>query len=183
MNLLPGISEFYNEKFLLNACSAAMNPESDKNAYEMCLSDSIIINANNTNNLMKLIEIYADNIKKEYEINININPNYRKIELFNSTNFKNIEYIFIAYIINVADIFKETIVDSLNEFLSTEEKVISFLIIMLGIVIFLCCIIFGIILIKRLLHYLCISNSIIKIIPISVIFGTQELETWIENKY
>ena len=61
--------------------------------------------------------------------------------------------------------------------------VISILIIVLGIVILLCCIIFGIILIKKLVNYLCISNCIIKIIPISVIFGTQELETWIENKY
>ena len=132
---------------------------------------------------MKLIEIYVGNIKKEYEINRNINPNYRKIELFNSTNFKNIDYIFIAYIITVPDIFKDTIVNSLNMFLSSEELVISFLIISLGIVISLCCIIFGIFLIKKLLYYLCISSCIIKIIPISVIFGTQELETWIENKY
>jgi hypothetical protein len=183
VNMLPGISEFYNEKFLLNACSASINPEVQKEAYEMCLNDSIIINANNTNNLMKLIEIYVGNIKKEYEIYSNINPNFRKIELFNSTNFKNIEYIFIAYIIYVADIFKETIANSLNEFLSLEEMVISILIIVLGIVILLCCIIFGIILIKKLVNYLCISNCIIKIIPISVIFGTQELETWIENKY
>jgi hypothetical protein len=183
MNLLSGISEFYNEKFLLNACSAAINPELKKEAYEACLSDSIIINANNTNNLMKLIEIYVGNIKKEYEINSNIDPNYRKIQLFNSTNFKNIDYIFIAYIITVPDIFKDTIVNSLNMFLSNKELVISFLIISFGIVISLCCIIFGIFLIKKLLYYLCISSCIIKIIPISVIFGTQELETCIENKY
>jgi len=183
VNLLPGVSEFYNEKFLLNACSAAINPETAKELYEACLSDSIIINANNTHNLMKLIEIYADNLKKEYEIYSNIDPNFKKIQLFNSTNFKDMEYIFIFYILSVADIFKETIVNSLNEFLSNEEKLISFLIITFGIAIFICCIIFGIILIKRLVHYICISNCIIKIIPISVIFGTQELETWIENKY
>ena len=160
-----------------------MNPESQKEAYEACLSDSIIINANNTNNLMKLIEIYVDDIKKEYEININNDPNYRKIELFNSTNFKNMDYAFITYILPVAEIFKQAIVESLNEFLSGEEIFISFLIISLGILIFLYCIIFGYYLIRKLVYYLCISNSIIKIIPISVIFGTQELETWIENKY
>jgi len=183
VNILPGISEFYNEKFLLNACSAAINPELQKEIYEACLSDSIIINANNTNNLIKLIEIYVGNIKKEYEMNSNIDPNYKKIKLFNSTNFKNMEYIFIAYILTVPDIFRETIVINLNWFLSSEEMAISILIILLGIVIFLCCIIFGILLIKKLVHYLCISNCIIKIIPISVIFGTQELETWIESKY
>ena len=183
VNLLPGISEFYNEKFLLNACSAIMNPESQKEAYEACLSDSLIINANNTNNLMKLIEIYVDDIKKEYEIKRNINPNFKKIELFNSTNFKNMDYAFIAYILPVAEIFKQAIVESLNEFLSGEEIFISVLIISLGVMICLCCIIFRIILIKQLVKYLCISSCIIKIIPISVIFGTQELETWIENKY
>ena len=183
VNLLPGISEFYNEKFLLNACSAAMDPESQKELYEACLGDSIIINANNTNNLLKLIEIYVDNLKKEYEINSNIDPNYKKIKLFNSTNFKNMEYIFIFYILSVPDIFKETIVDGLNEFLLSEEIFITFLIISSGILIFLCCIILGFILIRKLVHYLCISSCIIKIIPISVIFGTQELETWIENKY
>jgi len=183
VNLLPGISEFYNEKFLLNACSAAINPELEKERYEACLSDNIIINANNTNNLMRLIEIYINDIKKEYEINSNIDPNFKKIELFNSTNFKNMEYAFILYILSMADIFKETIVKSLIEFLSGEELVITFLIIIFGIVAFLCCIIFGIILIRKLIKYLCISSFIIKIIPISVIFGTQELETWIENKY
>ena len=183
VNILPCISEFYNEKFLLNACSAAINPVSQKEAYEACLSDSVIINANNTNNLLKLIEIYVGNIKKEYEININNDPNYRKIELFNSTNFKNMDYAFIAYILPVAEIFKQAIVESLNEFLSAEEIFISFLIISLGILIFLYCIIFGYFLIRKLVYYLCISSSIIKIIPISVIFGTQELETWIENKY
>jgi len=183
VNLLPKISEFYNEKFLLNACSAAINPESQKELYESCLGDSIIINANNTNNLLKLIEIYFDNLKKEYEINSNIDPNYKKIKLFNSTNFKNMEYIFIFYILSVPDKFKETIVDGLNEFLLSEEIFITFLIISSGILIFLCCIILGFILIRKLVHYLCISSCIIKIIPISVIFGTQELETWIENKY
>ena len=155
----------------------------EKERYEACLSDNIIINANNTNNLMRLIEIYINDIKKEYEINSNIDPNFKKIELFNSTNFKNMEYAFILYILSMADIFKETIVKSLIEFLSGEELVITFLIIIFGIVAFLCCIIFGIILIRKLIKYLCISSFIIKIIPISVIFGTQELETWIENKY
>ena len=68
MNLLSDISEFYNQKFLLNACSAAINPELKKEAYEACLRVIVIINANNTNNLLKLIEIYVNNIKKNMKL-------------------------------------------------------------------------------------------------------------------
>ena len=37
--------------------------------------------------------------------------------------------------------------------------------------------------VKKLVNYLSVSRCIMKIIPTSVIISTQELETWIENKY
>ena len=141
------------------------------------------MSGNNTDNLIQIIENYVFAIKKEYEINNKTNPNYKKIQLFSSENFKNIEHIFCNYIYPVADIFKELLLNEVNNYLQNISFFVKFLIISTGLLNVLYCLIFGIIVIKKLVNYLTISGCIMKVIPISVILTTQELETWIENKY
>ena len=53
----------------------------------------------------------------------------------------------------------------------------------MGIFTIFFCLLFGICFIKKLIHHLSVSRIILKIIPTSVIINTQELESWIENKY
>ena len=183
MNILPKISEYYNEKYLLHACDAAINYKTDPMLYFRCLYDPIVMSGNNTDNLIQIIENYVFAIKKEYEINNKTNPNYKKIQLFSSENFKNIEHIFCNYIYPVADIFKELLLNEVNNYLQNISFFVKFLIISTGLLNVLYCLIFGIIVIKKLVNYLTISGCIMKVIPISVILTTQELETWIENKY
>ena len=183
INYFPGISKFYNEKFLLNACGAAMNEEEQKEKYLKCLSDPIILSANNTDNLIKLIEINVDYIKKEYEIRNSTEPNYQKRKLFNSTYFSIIEYILYSYILDVGDNFKVLLTNDLYNYLNNNGFFVSFLVIIIGIIAIFYCIILGIYIIKKFIYYLSISSCIMKIIPISVIINTQELENWIENKY
>ena len=182
INILPAIGEYYSEKFLLNACAAALNQEKDPVSYNKCLSDPYIITANNTDNLIKLIENYVDYIKKEFEIK-NSTGNYNRKQLFNSRHFRNIEYIFCNYIFNIEEIFSDLINEELLKYLDKTKFFISFIVIYIGLTNIIYCLIFGIYVIKKLVYYLTISRCIMKIIPISVILNTQELETWIENKY
>ena len=183
INLLPAVSEFYNNKFLLNACSAAIDQLKEPEKYSKCENDPIIISAKNSDNLIKLINDYIDNIKKEYEIRNKTEPNYDHIKLFNSTYFQDIEHIQSKYIIRIQDIFTNLLISEHENYLNRNKFFIYFLAIYLGLINILFCIIYGIIIIKRSTNYLIISRFIIKIIPVSAILSTQELESWIESKY
>ena len=184
INILPAISEYYNEKFLLNACSAAINMTKSPEDYFYCLSDPVVLSANNSDNLIKLIKDFADNIKKEYEIrNDSQITVYETYKLFNSTNFYLIEYIENKYIFGIQEIFTDLLINEHKKYLEHNEFLVYTVIIFLGFINLVYCSIYGMIVIKKLINYLTISRCIMKIIPISAILNTQELETWIENKY
>ena len=192
VNVFPEISEFYNEKFLLNACSAAMvidpNNKTEVQIYEECMKDSIIISANNTENLIKLIEDFVHNIKKEYEMDISTrspyaSPPYNKRVLYNSTYFRDMEYIFYHFIYKVGDNFEYVLTKDLDRYLKSNLVYVATIVVIMGTLTVIYCLIFGIIFIKKLIHYLSISRCIMKIIPTTVIVNTQELEDWIESKY
>ena len=163
---------------MLNACAASINNETDPEKYDSCLNDNLIISANNTDNLLKLIEDLVDNIKKEYDMNQGL-----KLNLFNTSYFRQIEYMFYNYIITVGDNFADVVNNDLNKYLEQKKIVIMLVAIILGVVTLIYCFVTIIILIKKLVHHLSVSRCIMKIIPTSVIINTQELETWIENKY
>ena len=177
VNIFPQVDDFYNYKILLDACAAAIK-DTESEEYKSCSNDSLIISANNTDNLLKLIDDLVDNIEKEYEMN----KGYKK-DLFSTTYFRQIEYIFYKYIFSVGDNFAEIVNEDLDEYLSEGNIILILIPILVGVVTCFYCLIFGIILIKRLVHHLSVSRCIMKIIPTSVIISTQELEAWIENKY
>ena len=183
INIIPTVVQFYNEKFLLNACEAAIDKDKNPELYQDCLIDPLIIAANNSDNLIKLIEDHIYYIRKEYENKNKSEPNYNKLRLFNSSRFMEIEYIYCKYIYSIGGIFRDLIFNGLINYLESNKLYISLLIISLGILNISYSLIYGIIIIKKLIYNLTISRCIIKIIPISAILNTQELETWIENKY
>ena len=184
INLLPAISNYYNEKFLLNACEAALDPENDSFLYNRCIGgmDKIITSANNTINLMRLIEKYVDYLNKEYEIKSSEND-FNKILLLNSSYFRNAEYIYYIYIFHIEDIFKDLIISEFSKYLEKNKIKIYLLVIIIGIILIFFYGIYGAIIVNKLIEHLTISRCIMKIIPISIILNTPELETWIENKY
>ena len=71
----------------------------------------------------------------------------------------------------------------LDRYLKNKLVFVATIIVIMGILTVIYCLIFGIIFIKKLIHYLSISRCIMKIIPTTVIVNTQELEDWIESKY
>ena len=178
VNIFPKISIFYNEKFLLNACAAAINAENDTEAYNECLEDTLIVSANNTDNLLKLIDDLVDSIEKEQDMNQDDTRH-----LFNTSYFHQIEYMFYNYIFTVGDNFATVVTNDLNDYLYNKNILIILICVFLGVITAFYCLIIGVILTKRLVHHLSVSRCIMKIIPTSVIISTQELEAWIENKY
>ena len=189
ITIFPEISDFFDKKFLLNACRAAIIETEEPEKYNNCLNDTIIKNANNTENLMTIINELIHGIQKEYEMEIyvyNKNNNlnlYNRKGLFSSIYFRNMEYIFYNYIFKVGDNFEDAIYKDLRGYLKSKNLIVSLIILIIAIVTNAYCLFFGILLTKKLIHYLSISRCIMKIIPTSVIISTQELEDWIESKY
>jgi hypothetical protein len=176
------VKDFYNEKFLLNACAAAIDIKTQEKEYKDCLNENLIVSANNTDNLIKLIEDIVDNIYKENAMNLN-EEGYTRYELFNTSYFNQMEEIFYKYIIPVGDNFAKLVNEDLENYLREKKVMVLILVCVLGVIIIIYCLIFGIIFINQLIHYLSVSRCVMKIIPTSVIIATQDLENWIENKY
>ena len=180
--LYDGVKNFYNEKYLLNACASAIDKTTRENDYNKCMNSTLIHSANNTDNLIKIIENNVQKIYKQYKNSENKEPN-NHTELFNTTFFTQVEEIFYNYIIPVGDFFSSIVVNDLDKYLGEKKYIVVILIIILAVLMVVYCLIFGIIFLNQLVHYLSISRCIMKIIPTSVIIATQDLETWIENEY
>ena len=176
------VKNFYNEKFLLNACAAAIDKNKNPEEYDECLNENLIVSANNTDNLIKLVGSIVDNIYKENNI-LNGTEGYTTFQLFNTTYFNQMEEIFYKYIIPVGDYFAALVREDLDNYLTERKILVLILVCVLGAIMIIYSLIIGIIFINQLIHYLSVSRCIMKIIPTSVIISTQELENWIENKY
>ena len=179
------IEDYYNNKYLLNACEAVIDKIMESEKFEYCQNnDSIISTANNTDNLLKLEDNIIDNIyKKEDMYRYTNGVQSNRLSLFNESNFQNIEYIFYNYIFSVGDFFADIIKTNLDEYLVMKKRILILLVCCLALTLILYCLIFMSIYIPRLVHFLSVSRSVMKIIPTSIIMITPELENWIENKY
>ena len=185
------IENFYNNKFLLNACDAAMNKDEDPKRHEICINDSIIISANNTDNIIKLLEYMVDNIYRKDKMNKDtvkiygngINSTYFRELLFNDSSFQTVENIFYKYIFSVDTIFEQIITNSLNEYLKFKKNLLVILVFSLTLIMVLYNIGFLSFSVPKLVYLLNVSRCVLKIIPTSVIMHSPELEDWIENKY
>ena len=123
-----------------------------------------------------------ENIYKEYETEKNI-EGYYKQKLFEEEYFSIMEEIFYLYILPVGTVFANIVKNDFNSFLKYEKSLIIVFITCLELIMIVYCFYLMIFFVKKLVNYLSVSRCIMKIIPTSVIISTQELETWIENKY
>ena len=181
---------FYKNEFLLNACEAAIDLINEKERYELCLNDTIIISSNNTDNIIKVLGNLIDNLYKKdamdkdaYETFKNETRKYSRQSLFNDTTFQQIEDIFYKYIFSVDYNYEVTSSDNLNEYLKYKKLLLLILILCLGLIMIFYNIAYLCIFVPKLVYLLNVSRCILRIIPTSVIMNSPELETWIENKY
>ena len=184
------LDNFYKNEFLLNACEAAIDPINEKERYELCLNDTIIISSNNTDNIIKVVGNLIDNLYKKdamdkevYENFKNETSKYSRQLLFNDTTFQQIEDIFNKYIFPVDYNFDVTSKDNLDEYLKHKKLLLLILVLSLGLLMIIYNITYLCIFVPKLVYLLNVSRCILRIIPTSVIMNSPELETWIENKY
>ena len=179
LNLFSRLKIFYNEQYLINACSAAIINQTTEE-YKKCLIDGTIITANNTENLMKLIEDLIANLEKEYTINNNNNNSYNKLNLFSSIKYMQIEKIFFKYFIGVDENFTNCLLKDLLYFVGNNQILIIIFLFIFATLIIIYCILCRINVMKKLIQVITKATFMIKIIPTSIILTTQELENWIE---
>jgi hypothetical protein len=187
----PGLSDFYSNKFLLNACAVIWDSSGTDVNYSKCMNDVVIKSANNTDSLLKLIDETVSTIIKDKEMKTNqpytladnTTVTFSNPLLYETKNFRDLEYIFYNYITPISDAFATVVSNSLNEYLDSVK---------MNIVILICVFVFSILMFsfyiafiftRRLIHLLSVARIILRIIPTSVINNTQDLETWIESKY
>lgn len=194
------LSDFYNNKFLLNACAVIYDISSSTDAnvtsankikYDECMNDTVIQSANNTDSLLKLIDETVSTIEKDkqmkigkpYLFNENETVSFTNPLLFETSYFRDLEYVFYNYITPISDSFASVVSSSLNNYLLQQKNVIIILICVFGFIILVFAGYVAFIFTKRLIHLLSVSRCILRIIPTIVINNTAELETWIETKY
>ena len=185
------IENFYNNKFLLNACDTAIDKNLEPLRYELCINDSFIASGNNTDNIMKIIENMINNIYKKDGMNMDKvyitvngkNITYFRQLLFSDLYFQRVENVYYKYIFSVDQIFEESIKNSLHDYLKYKITLLIILILSLALIMVFYNISFLLITIPKLVYLLSVSRCVLKIIPSSVIINTPELETWIENKF
>ena len=182
INLFDQVNDFYNNQFLLDACAAHLDGGKQNPRYQSCLEQTLIQSANNTDNLIKLIKDYTLNLYKEYELEKN-EPGYFKQKLYAQNYFSVMEEIFYNYVLPVGTVFADIAKNDFNSFLQNKKSLIIAFITCLELIMLVYCLYLIIFFVKKLVNYLSVSRCIMKIIPTSVIISTQELETWIENKY
>ena len=182
MKNFKDINDYYNNKILINACEAIQNDMFGQKNYEECINDTFIKKGNNTDNLMKLIENRIDSIYLREEMNNN-SKNFQRTDLFISEDYQIIEYVYYNYIYGIDKILGNIIKSNLARYLSDKKRIIITLLLCLIIILLLYSFIFMIVYVPRLIHFINVTRSVIKIIPTSIIIITQDLEKWIESRY
>ena len=189
ISIFQQLNIYYNDQFLLNACKSIF--ELNTTDYDDCMNDILIQSANNTESLLKIHEqiiddLYKDAILKKdtnFTLNNGTVVKFRNIYLFSTDTFKELEKIFYKYIVPVSNTFSQICLDSLIKYLKEKKNIVVILTIIFFVMVILLCVYIAFCFVNQLIHLLSVSRCILKIIPTSVINNTQELESWIENKY
>jgi hypothetical protein len=184
------LNEFYNNKFLLNACLVLHN-DTETTKYKACMADKVIQSANNTDSLLKLLQETVSTIAKDKDMKIgkaylfgdNQTVAFTNPLLFESNYFKDLEYVFYNFITPISDNFAVVVSESLNNFLLERRQIIVILICVFGMIILIFSAYIAFVFTGKLIHLLSVSRCIFRIIPTNVINNTNELETWLENKF
>ena len=175
------ISNFYQQKYILNLCPILFNEGSDE--YNKCKTDDIIGEYCTVENLLLLIQDLVYDINLHYELSLMNNSNYDFYHEFQREQFKRLEYLQTHYFRYHPMKFIEIFHSSEQEYSLQMKKLITTIIILMVICLWVFCIYIMVFYIKKLVHILLISRCIFKIIPTKVINQTKELEDWIDDKY
>ena len=68
INNFGELDNFYNKKYLVNACQVLYDEETEAELYEICMENKLVKSANNSDSLIKLIDETVDILYEDIEV-------------------------------------------------------------------------------------------------------------------
>ena len=176
------ILKLYNN-MQINICDAAFNRKTQKEKYEFCINDPKVIIVNNTNSIFNLIQTKVDNLFELMNYYLSIDENFDIKQLYSYDDFKECEYYFYNYLISFIENIASSTLNNQQKKLNGNRKtaIILYIVVVFEVIIYALYIL--IFFLKRIAYLLSVARGIFRIIPINVIYSTQELSSWIENNF
>jgi hypothetical protein len=169
---------YYNNYYLLNACGACYEINTDE--YNNCMNDSFAISLNNTDAFLDFVLEKVNNLGNLLANNVYgalLEPHI----LCKTSDFRDMEKSYYLYVIPTIFRFRNFIYQSFYDVFNECWNNIILIIFINTILILLVIFYVKLIFLAKIKEYLSISKSIVKIIPTHVIIVNTELEAFIEN--
>ena len=176
------ILKLYNN-MQINICDAAFNKETQIENYEYCINDPKVKIVNNTNSIFNLIQTKVNDLFELMNYYLSIDENFDIKQLYSSDDFKECEYYFYNYLISFIENIASSTLNNQQKKLNKNRKtaIILYIIVIFEVLIYTLYIL--IFFLRRISYLLSVARGIFRIIPINVIYSTQELSSWIENNF
>ena len=176
------IFKLYND-MQINICESAFNSNSQKEKYEFCLNDSKVKIVNNTNSIFNSIKSKVESLMELMNYYVSEDINYDTRTLYSSEELEQCEYLFYNYLISFIDKIASSTLNNEQKTLN-HDKFIALTFYFFVIFEILLYIIYVLIIFQnRIIYLLSVARCIFRIIPINIIYSTQELSSWIENDF
>ena len=169
---------YYNNYFLLNACGACFDIESEE--YNTCMNDIFPQSLNNTDAFLDFILEKVTNIGNMIMNNVSGALTAPYI-LCKTTDYMEMEKAYYLYISPTIPRFRNVIYISFCDVFNKCWDNILLLIFINELLILLVIFYIKFIFLSNIKEYLSVSKSIVKIIPTNVIINNGDIETFIEN--
>ena len=176
------ILKLYNN-MQINICDAAFNKETQIENYEYCINDPKVKIVNNTNSIFNLIKTKVDDLFELMNFYLSIDENFDIKLLYSSDDFKECEYYFYNYLISFIDNIASSTLNNQQKKLNKNRKVAIILYIIVVFEVLIYALYILLFFLRRIAYLLSVARGIFRIIPINVIYSTQELSSWIENNF
>ena len=176
------ILNLYNN-MQINICDAAFEKVNESTKYNLCLNDSVVQTVNNTNSIFNSIESKVEDLLQLMEFYIILDENYDTKELYSSQEIKDCEYLYYNYLVSFIDNIASATLHNQKKKLDSKKNtaIIIYILVIIQVVIYSAYI--WIIFLKKIVYLLSVARSILRIIPISVIYSTPEVVNWIESTF
>ena len=186
-NIIMSISKFDNilelyNNMRTNVCKTIFDVDSED--YNNCEEDSIINSyVNNTNSLFNCIKDNVEAMMQLLNTYIQNDSSYEAMNLFSNPSYNKIEYLYYNYLVYISDNIATVTLNNQKTKLNSKKKTALTIYILVIVQVVIYSFIIWVFFLKSIVYVLTITRSVLRIIPITVLYSTQELVYWIEDSF
>ena len=175
------ILELYNN-MRTDVCKTIFDVDSED--FNNCQNDSIINSyVNNTDSLYNCIKDNVDAMMQLLNTYIQNDSSYEPMNLFSNENYNKIEYLYYNYLVYISDNIALVTLNNQKTKLNSKKKTALTIYILVIVQVVIYSFIIWVFFLKSIVYVLTITRSVLRIIPITVLYSTQELVYWIEDSF